>query len=73
MTDTAPRSIPAADFRIDTTTVNVTVDVNQLAIELQVRQGDITVNVPLDDDTAHRLGIGLIEAARQVATWGEDD
>lgn len=73
MTDTTPQPIPATDFTIETTTVSVNVDPDQLAIELQVHQGDITVNVPLDDDTAHRIGIGLIEAARQVTTYGIED
>lgn len=67
------RLAAAADLKGGTTTINLGVDPDQCSIRLQIRQGDDIVSLQLDDDAAHRLGVDLIEAARRLTTYGDDD
>lgn len=69
------RLVTVADLKAsDTTSITVTFDPDGLAVVLDIQRSDDTVHLQLvDDDTAHRLGIALIEAARQLTTYGLDD
>lgn len=61
------------DVKPSAPTFNVAANVEELVVEIQIRQGDNTVDIQLGDDTAHRLGLYLLAAARRVATYDPND